>query len=160
MRSLTEILRDLRNMIVESISYEPCSVAELKKRDFLKTTSSYGTEFCIRDLIQEKRLFEKIKDGEEILCAYDSLLNKEDLLVNHLYKSKRRATTQLSSGAIVYADRRITSVNGYYIQYDSPLILTGQERPTVTVNEFLNWVKADVTDEAIYQWIEKIRSIS
>lgn len=51
MRSLTEVLRGLKDMIVESISYEPCSVAELKKRDFLKTTSSYGIEFCLRDLV-------------------------------------------------------------------------------------------------------------
>ena len=147
MRSLAEVLRGLKDMIVESISYEPCSVAELKKRDFLKTTSSYGIEFCLRDLVHEKRLFEKIKDGVEILCAYNSTLDKEDLITGHIYQGKRRMKVLTSSGHSTYNDRRIMWISAYMLQYDSPSIKTGQERPIVSIIEFLNWAKADITNE-------------
>jgi len=152
MRSLTETLRDLKDMIVTSISYEPCSEEELNKRDFLKNTSTWGVTHCVHDLLREKRLFEKIKDGAEILCAYDSPLDKEDLYQGHLYRSKRR-TSIYSNGEIVYNDLRIICLDDYSIQYDSPSIGVGKDRPVITINDFLNRVKADVTDETTFQWV-------
>lgn len=153
MSTLTETLKDLKNMIVTSVSMEPCSENELCKRDFLKTTSNWGISVCVHDLLKEKKLFEKTKDGVEILYAYDSPLDKEDLIEGNLYQAKKRTLLQLTSGEVVYNDRRIVYMDVQNIQYDSPSIKTGKIRPIIPIMEFLNWVKADVTNEAQHQWV-------
>lgn len=145
--------KELREMILSSISSIPCYESELKKRDFLKNISEYGISRAIHCLIQDGKLFEKEKnngDDDMFLCAYNSPFDLEDLKVGHIYKGKRRTKVyeDIFFGARVYNDRRIIAITHSSIQYDSPSTRVGYSRPMIDINEFLNWVKADVTNES------------
>jgi hypothetical protein len=43
--------------------------------------------------------------------------------------------------------RQVVHLGGDRVQYDSDTVPVGRYRPTVTMESFLRWVKADVTDE-------------
>lgn len=144
MNSLTE----LKELIYLSIDSDAGTLTDLMKRDFLKNRSRTGIERLIDSLVKERKLFEKeLDNGDCFYSTYDSKLDKKDLIVGNIYCGKRRNKTYFNS-INVYADRKIISFNGFSIQYDSPSIKIGQNRPIVGINEFLNWVKADVSKES------------
>lgn len=143
---------ELREEIYESIKIKPCFESDLKKRDFLKNISYYGVSRAIHYLVLDGKIFEKNKGNEDdlFLCTYDSAFDLEDLKVGHIYKGKRRTKVYEDTffGAKVYNDRRIIAITDISIQYDSPSIKIGYGRPIIDINDFLNWAKADVTDES------------
>jgi hypothetical protein len=149
MSSLTE----LKELILESIRLSPCTENQLYKRDFLYRKSRSGIDILVHDLIKQGKIFEKEKGDEFFLSTYDSLLDVEDLKVGNIYKGKRRTKTYSDFGEHVYNDRRIISVNIHGVQYDSPSIRVGQARPHIDTNEFLHWLKSDVTDETRNSWV-------
>jgi len=147
-------LKELKEMIYLSIDSEAGTLTDLMKRDFLKNRSREGINRLIDTLVKENKLFEKeLDNGDCFYSTYDSKLDKKDLIVGNIYCGKRRNKTYFNS-TNVYTDRKIISFNGFSIQYDSPSIKIGQIRPVVSMNEFLNWVKADVTkDSTDGKWI-------
>jgi len=75
-----------------------------------------------------------------------SELTKADLKVGRVYSAKRPAVVGLFDPLV--NDRQILWMDsfGVHVQYDSPTVALGRKHPKVTVEQFLRWAKADVTD--------------
>jgi len=56
--SASETIKEKSEMILTSIQNHPCKIFELKKREFLETTSDYGIERLVFWLIQSGDLLE------------------------------------------------------------------------------------------------------
>lgn len=75
-----------------------------------------------------------------------SELTKADLKVGHVYSAKRPAAVGFFEPLV--NDRQILWMDsfGVHVQYDSPTVKFSRKYPKVTVEQFLRWAKADVTD--------------
>ena len=69
-----------------------------------------------------------------------------DLKVGRVYSAKRAQTVGMFERLL--NDRQILWMDslGLHVQYDSPTVAFGRHHPKVTVDKFLRWAKADVTD--------------
>ncbi len=73
-------------------------------------------------------------------------MSPADLKVGRVYSTKRPAPVGffeplMNDRQILWMDRL-----GQQVQYDSPTVGIGRRQPKVTVEQFLRWAKADVTD--------------
>lgn len=70
------------------------------------------------------------------------------LIVGHVYRAKN-----------LTEDRRLRYVGAQHVEFDSPLVQPGDDYPTCSVEGFLDWAGADVTDEAPEQGFAPARIV-
>lgn len=77
----------------------------------------------------------------------EQALSPADLKVGHVYAAKRPARVGIFEPLV--NDRQILWISrlGAEVQYDSPTVAFGRKHPIVSVERFLRWAKADVTDQ-------------
>ena len=76
-----------------------------------------------------------------------SELTAADIKVGRCYSAKRPQEYGLFPRLL--GDRQVKWINQATgdVQYDSPSVKSGRRFPTVTMEKFLKWAKADVTDQ-------------
>jgi hypothetical protein len=74
-------------------------------------------------------------------------LTAADIKVGRVYAAKRPASVGFYDPLV--NDRSVLYIDsfGERVQYDSPTVAFGRKQPIVTMAQFLNWAKADVTDQ-------------